>query len=183
MKNIVTIALLAGLVAGCATSPTPSLYTVDMTPSDGAGSPVNITLERLRVAESLHNKRLLIKTSPTEIEYYATAQWAASLDEILQEKFAAEFGPLKPGRTTYAVSGTLQAFEQVDMPSGNEAHVKIHLEVRPDGESQYSEPLINNVYDVSRPLNGGGPGDLVETLSACVEDIARAIVADIAALQ
>lgn len=183
MKNTMTFLGIALLVAGCATSPSPNLYTVNMEPSAESGSPVNIAIARLRVAESLHNKRILIKKSPTEIEYYATAQWAASLDEILQEKLAAEFGPMDTDRPTYALSGTLQAFEQVDRPDGAEAHVKLKLEVREAGESQYSTPLIAKVYDVYLPVDGDTAGDVVKTLSACLEEVARAIVSDIAALQ
>jgi ABC-type uncharacterized transport system auxiliary subunit len=183
MKKLIAALVLAGIAAGCATSPSPSLYTVDMTPSAEAGSNVNIVIARLRVAESLHNKRILIKKSPTEIEYYAMAQWAASLDEILQEKLAAEFGPMDPKRPTYVLSGNLQAFEQVDMPSANEARVKLALEARAEGESQYSTPLIDKVYEVSLTLDGETPKDVVTALSRCLERIARDIVADIAALQ
>ena len=182
MKKIVAVLLLAGLAAGCATSPSPSLYTLNMAPSATAGSPVNITEGRLRIAESLHNKRILIKKSPTEIEYYATAQWAANLDELLREKLAAEFGPFETDRPTYVISGSLQAFEQIDMPGGIEAHVKMALEVRKDGESQYSTPEISRVYVVTLPVANESAGNVVEVLSACLESVARDIVADIAAL-
>lgn len=183
MKKFLTLVVMAGLVAGCATSPAPSLYTVNMTPSPTAGSPVNIAIVRLRIAESLHNKRILIKKSPTEIEYFVMAQWAASLDEILREKLAAEFGPIDPERPTFAISGALQAFEQIDMPSGNEAHVKLDLEVRRDGESQYAPPVIARVYEVSLPVAADSAGGVVESLSACLESVARDIVSDIAKLQ
>jgi len=183
MKRLIAIIALAGLAAGCATSPIPSLYTLNMSPSANAGSPVNIAVTRLRVAESLHNKRILIKKSPTEIEYYAMAQWAASLDEILREKLAVEFGPVDPARETFVISGMLQAFEQVDMPSGDTARVKMDLQVRREGESQYSTPEIAKVYEVERPVSGTSAAGVVEALSACLEVLARDIVADIAALQ
>jgi ABC-type uncharacterized transport system auxiliary subunit len=183
MKNLITFVLLAGLVAGCATSASPSLFTLNMTPSTAAGSPLNISVGRLRIAESLHNKRILIKKSPTEIEYYATAQWAANLDELLREKLAAEFGPIDTARDTYVLSGTLQAFEQIDMVSGNQAHVKLALEVRKEGVSQYSTPVIAKTYDVSLLLTDQSAGGVVEALSTCLETAARDIVADIAALQ
>lgn len=184
MKRMLTVLALLGLMAGCATSsPTPRLFTVDMTPSAEAGSPVNIAVGRLRVAEPLQSKRILIKKSATEIEYYATAQWAANLDEVLREKMAAEFGPTDTERPTYVISGMLQAFEQVDMAeSGNKAHVKLALEVRKDGVSQYSPAEITKIYDVSVPLTGESAGGVVDGLTVCLEMIARAIVTDISAL-
>ena len=82
-KHVCLTLLVAGLMAGCASAPGPNLYTLNMAPSAEASSVVNITVGRLRVAEALQNKRILIKKSPTEIEYYAAAQWAAGLDELL----------------------------------------------------------------------------------------------------
>ncbi len=183
MKKLITIVLLAGLAAGCATSPSSNLFTLDMAPSEAAGSPVNIAVGRLRIAESLHNKRILIKKSPTEIEYYAAAQWAASLDELLREKLASEFGPVDTARQTYVLSGALQAFEQVDMESGNVAHVKLALEIRKQDVSQYATPEIAKTYEVTLLVKGGSAGSVVKALSTCLETAARDIVADIAALQ
>lgn len=183
MKNLIAIIMLGAMLVGCATSSTPNLYTVNMTPSENAGSPVNVVLGRLRTAESLLSKRIMIKKSPTEVEYFATAQWAASLDEILREKMAAEFGPIDTARPTYVVSGDLQAFEQVDMAQANEAHIKLRLEVRHNDDSQYAPALLTKVYEESLPISGETPSDVVEALSVCLETVARAIVADVAALQ
>ena len=182
MRQLLILMVAAGVAAGCASSPAPSLYTLNMSPSAEAGAPVNIGVGRLRVAEALQNKRILIKKSPTEIEYYAAAQWAASLDELLTEKLALEFGPADPSRATYVVSGMLLAFEQVDASSGAEAHVRFAAEVREDGTSHYSKPAIAKTYDVRIPAAAPTAGGVVESLSACLEEVARQIVADTAAL-
>ena len=182
MKQIAVLILLAGLAAGCASSPGPDLYTLNMQASAEAGSPVNLTLTRLRVAEALQNKRILIKKSPTEIEYYAAAQWAAGLDELLAEKLAVEFGPLDPARKTMVVSGILLAFEQVDSPAGGEAHVRLALEFRNEGSSHYAKPALARTYDVWLPASSATPGGIVESLSVCLEKVARQIVADASAL-
>lgn len=174
--------LLAVLAAGCASAPNPNLYTLNMSPSAQAGSPVNIAVGRLRIAEALQNKKILIMKSPTEIEYYAAAQWAAGLDELLAEKLGVEFGPADPARAAYFISGTLLAFEQVDTSAGGEAHVKLHLEIRKEGTSYYSPAALAKNYearvDVAEPTAGG----IVASLSACLEKIAREIVADASAL-
>jgi len=182
MKRIMTLVLMGGLVAGCVSSTTPSLFTLNMAPSAQAGSPVNIEVGRLRIAEALQNKRILIKKSPTEIEYYAAAQWAASLDELLMEKLALEFGPENAARETYVVSGMLLAFEQVDAPSGGDAHVRIAVEVRKEGTSHYSKPALSKTYDVRQPATSPSAAGVVESLSSCLEQVAREIVADVSAL-
>jgi ABC-type uncharacterized transport system auxiliary subunit len=181
-KQVGLALLVAGLMAGCATAPGPNLYTLNMAPSAEAGSAVNIAVGRLRIAEALQNKRILIKKSPTEIEYYAAAQWAAGLDELLTEKLAVEFGPLDAGRTAYVLSGTLLAFEQVDLPAGGEAHVRLAIDVRTEGTSYYSPPALAKTYDVRLPVTAPDAGAVVEALSACLEQVARAIVTDATAL-
>lgn len=182
MKQIMSLAILAALAAGCVSSAGPDLYTLNMAPSAQAGSPVNIAVKRLRVAEPLQNKRILIKTSPTEIEYYAAAQWAASLDELLAEKLAAEFGPADPERPSYVVSGMLQAFEQVDTPAGAEAHVRLAVEIREANASHYSTPALAKTYTARGPAASATPGGVVQSLSDLLETVARDIVADAAAL-
>jgi uncharacterized lipoprotein YmbA len=182
MKRIMTLFLLGGLVAGCASTPGPSLYTLNMTPSAQAGSPVNIAVGRLRVAEALQNKRILIKKSPTEIEYYAAAQWAAGLDELLAEKLEAEFGPADATRPSVVLSGSLLAFEQVDSPVGGEAHVRFEVEIRDEGASHYSKPKLSKIYDVRMPVPAATAGGVVEALSGGLETVARAIVVDASAL-
>lgn len=174
--------LLTALAAGCASAPNPNLYTLDMAPSAHAGSPVNITVGRLRIAEALQNKRILIKKSPTEIEYYAAAQWAAGLDELLAEKLSVEFGPAAPARTAYFISGTLLAFEQVDTPGGGEAHVKLHLEIRKEGTSYYSPAALAKDYDARVEVAEPTAGGIVASLSTCLEKVAREIVSDASAI-
>lgn len=182
-KHVCLALLVAGLMAGCATAPGPNLYTLNMAPSAEAGSTVNIAVGRLRIAEALQNKRILIKKSPTEIEYYAAAQWAAGLDELLTEKLTVEFGPLDSGRTAYVLSGTLLAFEQVDLPGGGEGHVRLAIEIRREGTSYYSPAALAKTYDVRLPVTAPAAGAVVEALSACLEKVAREIVADASALQ
>lgn len=180
--NAMITCILMGTLAGCATAPSPNLYTLNMTPSAEAGSPVNITVGRLRVAEALLNKRILIKKSPTEIEYYAAAQWAAGLDELLAEKFSVEFGDAVANRPAWFISGTLLAFEQVDRVGGAEAHVKLELEIRKAGTSYYSPAALAKTYDVWVPVADPAPGSMVEALSVSLEQVAREIVADASAL-
>ncbi len=182
MKRLLTLFIMGSLVAGCVSSGAPSLYTLNMTPSAQAGSPVNIEVGRLRIAEALQNKRILIKKSPTEIEYYAAAQWAASLDELLMEKLALEFGPNDTARDTFVVSGMLLAFEQIDSATGGDAHVRFAVEVRKEGTSHYSKPALSKTYDVRHAATSPTAAGVVESLSVCLEQVAREIVADVSAL-
>ncbi len=181
-KHACLALIVTCFAAGCATAPGPSLYTLNMAPSGEGSGGVQIAVGRLRIAEALQNKRILIKKSPTEIEYYAAAQWAAGLDELLAEKLGVEFGQPNPAGTPCVLSGTLLAFEQVDTPGGGEAHVRLAVEIRKDGTSYYSPPALAKTYDVRLPVAEPTAGAVVEALSTCLEQVAAAIVADAAAL-
>jgi len=181
-KHACIVLIVAFLAAGCATAPGPNLYTLNMAPASGDSGGVQIAVGRLRIAEALQNKRILIKKSPTEIEYYAAAQWAAGLDELLAEKLGVEFGQPDASGAASVLSGTLLAFEQVDSATGAEAHVRLAIEIRKEGTSYYSPPALAKTYDVRLPVAAPTAGVVVEALSACLEQVAQAIVADTSAL-
>jgi len=170
--------LAAALAGGCANSPEPRFYTLDMTPSGTATLDCNVEVERLRPHDALTRVDILVKKTPTQIEYYALDRWAASLSELVPEKLRAEFGDHDPARKTFIVSGEILAFEQVDRDSNAEAHVKLDLSLRDEGSSRYDAPLLRKRYEVSIPAVESHPAAVVEALSKGLETIAREIAAD-----
>jgi ABC-type uncharacterized transport system auxiliary subunit len=175
-----TVVIAFALLAGCRTTPPSSLHTLDMTPSGSAMPNVNIDVDRLRPSEALGRKDILIKKSPTAVEYYATEQWASNLGEIVPEKLEAEFGADLKGRDTVLISGTILGFEKVDADNGgHEAHIKLDLAFRWDGESLYETPLLEKVYELTLPVETGRAADLSVTLSRGLETIAAQVVEDV----
>lgn len=182
MHRFVTLLTLGILVSSCASAPKIHYYTLDMTPSGATDPAVNVVVDRIRVSESLSRKDILIKQSVTEIEYYAANQWAAGLDELIAEKLDVEFGPWREDRATVHLIGTILAFEQVDVPSGAEAHAKIAFTFQPETEDRYADPALAKTYDVRVPADGAGAAATVRALSTCVERIASEIARDAAQL-
>jgi len=183
MKRACGIVLALLVLGGCATPPAPRYYTLDMSPSGNAGAPVNIDIQRLRESEALARKDILIKKSPTEIEYYAAEQWAATLGELVRQKLDAEFGPGADKRQTLVLSGTILDFGQVDTPGGAQAHVRLALEFRPADASLHAPPLFKKTYDVHLPAKSSTPQDVVVALSEGLERIAADVAADVSGLQ
>jgi uncharacterized lipoprotein YmbA len=167
------------LLAGCASVPAPHYYTLDMKPSGTARSGVNLAVQRIRVAEPLLRKDILVKKSPTEIEYYALAQWAANLDELVRDKLTAEFGPMQEGRKTLYLSARLLDFEQVDLPGGAEVHARLEVQFlgSPNGA-----PLLAKTYDATSPASAPTAAAAVQALSQCIENIAKNVAQDAATL-
>lgn len=177
-----SLALLLCAACGCASAPKIDYYTLGMESSGRVDPAVNLSVERLRTIEALGRSQIMVLASPTRVDYYATDQWAGSVGELVQQKLAAEFGPPVDGRRTLVLSGKVLACEQVDRPGGAEARVRLEIVVR-DGElPRYRPSLLEKSYSSSRPASSGNPGQVVEELSRCVEDIAAEIARDVSSL-
>lgn len=177
------LALIATLViAGCSSSPPVDYYTLSMNSSGGAEPAVNLIVERLLTTEPLARRQILIASSPTRIEYYAGANWAASVGEMVQRKLQAEFGEPRRDRPTYVVAGTVTAFEQVDVGTGAEARLEVALEIRDANAKRYEEPELTDTFRASQPAAAADPGAVVEALSVCAEQVAADIARAVSAL-
>jgi ABC-type uncharacterized transport system auxiliary subunit len=175
-----TVALCA--LCACASAPKIDYYTLGMESSGRVDPTVNLSVERLRTTEALGRSQIMVLASPTRIDYYATAQWAGSVGELVQQKLAAEFGPQVDGRRTLVVSGTVLACEQVDRPGGAEARVRLDILVRDAEVPRYQPPVFEKSYEATRPVAGSNAGSVVQELSRCVEEIAAEIAADVSSL-
>jgi len=173
---------LAVFLAGCVSPPAARYYTLDMRPSGTVKAPVNIEVDQLRESEAIGRKDILIKKSPTQIEYYARDQWAAALSEIVAQKLESEFGRAADNGKTIVITGTILDFEQVDTPDGAEAHVRLDLEFRRQDMSRYDPPLLKKIYQRILPADTRAPGEVVRALSRCLEKIAEEIASDAGAL-
>lgn len=183
MGRLAGLAAIAVIWAGCATtSQSPRYYTLDMQPSEAAVSSCNLKIARIRVTDALAERRILIKRTSTEMEYYALDRWVAGLDELITEKLQAEFGEPRTDRPTLSLSGTLRAFEQVDTPDGAKAHVKLELSFRDQAARSYEKPLLEKVYETETPALAPNPSNVVQALSRALEEISGEIVRDAAAL-
>jgi ABC-type uncharacterized transport system auxiliary subunit len=173
------LVLLAVAICGCTSAPKISYYTLAMEPSGRVETDVNIVVERFHTTEALGRDQILVAVSPTEIDYYATDQWAGGVGQLVQRKLAEEFRPLVDGRRTMVVSGTVLSFEQVDGGSGTSARLKLQVVVRDAEKKRYEPPVFEKTYSITRPAPGPNPAGVVKELSRCVEDVAAEIAADV----
>ena len=138
------------------------------------------------MAEALSGRELLIQTSPTEIEYYAAAQWVASLDELVGDKLAAEFPAPEDARYVLDLSATIKNFEQVEAGGSVEAYARIEIDARLEEKGAQRGTVLGRIektYEARVPLTAGdGLRGLAEGLSRCVEKIAAELAADVAGL-
>jgi ABC-type uncharacterized transport system auxiliary subunit len=175
------IALLV-VVAGCASTPNLDFYTLDMSSSGKTKAGLNLEVDRFAVSEKLDRTQILIRYTPTRIDYYATERWVASVGEMVQEKLAVEFGPAVDSRRTLIVSGRVIAFEQIDSSSGPQALARLEIVIREGGAKRFETPLLEKTYEASRAADVNSVDGVVRALSRAIEEIAAEIAADAAGL-
>lgn len=169
------VVLFMASLAGCASVPQFRYYTIDMQQGATLDPPARLTGVSFKVNEALAKPEILIRTSPTQIEYYALDRWASSLEEQLAEKFKTEFAGASGDRPPVNVTGRLMAFEQVDTSAGPE--VRIKLDIRAEGNP--GDFGLQKLYTASRPITGTGAAGAVEMLSRATEEIAAQFSADL----
>lgn len=173
---LTNIAMLccAVTLTGCATSaPQYKHYTLDMQPHAQLTAPVQFVALRMNVNQALQRPEILIRTSPTQIEYYALDRWASGLDEQIAEKLRTEFAtPVLDVRRINA-DCTVMAFEQVDVNGGAEVRAKLEFVVDSLG--------FQKAYTQQVPAAASNAPAVVEALSRATEAIAAELSNDLAA--
>ena len=175
------IVMLCGLAA-CASAPEIRYYTLDMEPSGQVAPTVNLVVDQVRTTDALSRTQIMIQSSPTRIEYYAADRWVGAPSELVRQKLTAEFGQPVDGRRTLVVSANVLSAEQVDVDGGAEARMRLSVTIRDASLKRYLPPLLERTYEASRPASQATAGAVVEALSICAEEIARAIVSDTSAM-
>lgn len=177
MPAALALGVLVCAAAGCVRSAETRFYQLDLTPSGAVAGGAGLEIGRLEVADDLARRDILVQKDATEIEYYADAQWAVSVPELVRRKLEAEFGRAAAGEPGVLVDGEVQAFQQVDVPGGAEARVTLHLRFR-----KGSQVVFQNLYSRQVPAGSPSPRAVAQVLSRALEAIAADVAADAAGL-
>ncbi len=161
-------------LAGCASAPQYKYYTLDMRTSGEATPTAQLDTVKVAVADSLNRPEIMIRTSPTQIEYYAVDRWASGISEQITEKLLAEFGKAPAGAPSLWLEVLVLAFEQVDTASGADVRVKldVHGGWYNDGR-QVSD--LHKAFERTEHAASANAAAVVEALSRTVELIAADI--------
>ena len=168
------------ILAGCVSVPEPNYYTLDMRSSGHVETPFALEDVRIRPGEAVSRPEIMIRTSPTEIEYYATQRWAANLGEQLGEKLKSEFGQPSSPALGFAIEGTLLAFEQMDTESGADARVKLDVYVTVPSENGDPATNFSRIYEIVVTADEAAAPAVVRALSRGLESIAAELAQDLA---
>ena len=181
MKKTPILGMLVLLIS-CASAPSLNYYTLDMTASDATDGTVNLVVDHFTVSEKLDRHQIVIQQSPTRVSYYAEDSWASSIGEMVEQKLAAEFGPVDGGLKSLIVEGRVVAFEQVDAAAGPMARVGFDITIRDGDSKRYETPLLEKSYEAEESASENNVDAIVQALSRAVEEIAAQIAEDVAKL-
>lgn len=170
--------IFVAMLTGCASAPQYRYYTIDMQQVAQIQAPVPLDGVTIKVNEALARPEILVRTSSTQIEYYALDRWASGLEEQVAEKLKTEFAGASPSLPGILVRGTLMAFEQVDTPDGAEVRIKLDVHAYSASASQTID--VKKLYTASQPMEGLGAAAAVEALSRAMEAIAKELAVDLA---
>lgn len=177
MQRMAWSVAIAVALTGCVSTPNYRYYTLDMRQGANLGAPVWIEDVRLEMSDSLSRPAIMIRTSPTEIVYYALDRWASGLQSQIGEKLKTEFAPSNQARYTARIDGALMAFEQVDAPPGADVHLKAELTTT-IREKDTILGEITRIYDVREHAAAANPDAVVQALSKATEQLAAALSED-----
>jgi ABC-type uncharacterized transport system auxiliary subunit len=169
-EPLVHVMIAAGVLflAACAAAPEIRYFRVEYPlPGPSANSPLPLTLgiARLTAPEPYHQERIIYRTSPYQVQYYAHDRWESPpvdmVNNRLLEQFAASgwFRRVVPWRRgealDYRLEARLRRFEELDEADGWYGLVELEYEiVDRDGRSLLREVASQRVRAESRNPEG-----------------------------
>jgi cholesterol transport system auxiliary component len=178
---------LAALALGaCSTAAVVDIYDLGA-PAQISGLKANtrsqILVQEPSALKSLDAQDIVVKTSPTQIEYLARSQWPDRLPKVVQARLVEAFentgrvrAVSKPGEglvIDYQIVTDIRAF-QANVGSGEQA-AQVSLSVKLVSD-RTGKVLRAKVFDAQAPLGGTDAPSVVEGINSAFDKIARELV-------
>jgi len=184
---IVTIAMLSAL-SGCAGGivggTPPDTYGLSAAPQVSGRSARNrqILINEPTALKALDSEQIVIRPSPSAIEYLAKSQWSDRLPKIVQDKLVQAFensgrlgGVGRPGdglAIDYKIITAIRAFE-IKADAGEHAVVEISAKVLNDRNGVV---LATKVFRATARVSGSGNAAYVQSLDRAFEVVVQDLV-------
>ncbi|MDI7863890.1 ABC-type transport auxiliary lipoprotein family protein [Rhizobiaceae bacterium n13] len=181
---LLLLPLAAGL-SSCgsraATSDTFDLTAISV--ADGAGARNRqILVPEPSALKMIGGDQIVIRVSPTEVQYLARSQWSDSLPRLVQSRLVESLestgklgGVGKPGQglaIDYQVVSEIRAFEVV-VGGGTRAHIEIAVKILNDRDGTVRRQRVFQAY---APVRGPGNVAYVDGLNSAFAAVTKDIV-------
>ena len=182
--GLVALPLVAALLAGCGTKANNDTFDLSITPASTgpAARGRQILVPEPTALKSLDSDQVVVRVSPSEIQYLANSQWGDTLPRMVQSKLVAAFensgrlgGVGKPGQglaIDYQVVAEIRAFE-VTTVGADAANVEIFVKLLNDRNGTVR---AQRGFQARVPVSGSGNRNFVEALNAAFAAVGAEIV-------
>ncbi|ULR45827.1 ABC-type transport auxiliary lipoprotein family protein [Rhizobium sp. K102] len=181
--TVIALPLTALILSGCGTAAKNDTYDLaGAVDGDGpAAKSRQILIAGPTALRSLDSEQIVIRVSPSEIQYLSRAQWGDKLPRIVQSKLVEAFensgklgGVGLPGQglaIDYQVVTDIRSFE-IDASSGNQAVVEMSVKLLNDRNGSVR---AQKVFRATAPAGGDNVG-FVKALDRAFATVVSEIV-------
>lgn len=177
--------VLTGCASGLVSAPPPDTYGLSSAPVvEGQRSRNRQILIAEPVAlKALDSEQIVIRPTPSSIQYLAKSQWSDRLPNIVQDKLVQAFensgrvgGVGRPGdglAIDYKIITSIRAFE-IKADAGERAVVELSAKILNDRNGVV---VSTRVFRAATPVTGSGNAAYVQSLDRAFETVVRDLVA------
>ncbi|HEV7437814.1 MAG TPA: ABC-type transport auxiliary lipoprotein family protein [Pseudorhizobium sp.] len=171
---LAVLPLVALIVAGCGSKANNDTFDLSVTPASTgpAARGRQILVPEPTALKAIDSNQVVVRVSPSEIQYLANSQWSDTLPRMVQSKLIAAFensgrlgGVGKPGQglaIDYQVVAEIRAFE-VNTVGADAANVEIFVKILNDRNGTVR---AQRAFQTSVPVSGSDNRDFVQALNA-----------------
>lgn len=184
-KASIALPLAALLLAGCGTKANNDTFDLALTPMADATSSARsrqILVPEPTALKSLNSEQVLVRVSPSEIQYLADSQWSDRLPRMVQSKLVEAFentgklaGVGQPGQglaIDYQIVADIRAFE-IDTSGADSANVEISVKILNDRNGSVR---AQRVFRASVPVTGQANNQFVAAINRAFAKVGAEIV-------
>ncbi|MEM5492064.1 ABC-type transport auxiliary lipoprotein family protein [Hoeflea sp. AS16] len=177
--------VLSGCAGGLVSSPPPDTYGLSAAPVI-AGQKIRnrqILITEPSALKALDSEQIVIRPTPSAIQYLAKSQWSDRLPNIVQDKLVQAFensgrisGVGRPGdglAIDYKIITAIRAFE-IKADAGEQAVVEISAKILNDRNGVV---VATKVFRSTARVTGSGNAAYVQSLDRAFETVVQDIVA------
>jgi len=184
LKAMLALPLLAGLLAGCGSKANNDTFDLS---ASGIGNGPSQRSHQILVPEptalkALGSEQVVVRVSPSEIQYLANSQWSDTLPRMVQSKLIEAYensgklaGVGKPGQglaIDYQVVTDIRTFE-ISTSGQKVANVEIFAKLLNDRNGTVK---AQKVFSASVPVSGTTPDVFVKGMDRAFAQVSAAIV-------
>ncbi|MCF6368436.1 ABC-type transport auxiliary lipoprotein family protein [Rhizobium halophilum] len=171
---LAVLPLVALIVAGCGSKANNDTFDLSVTPASTgpAARGRQILVPEPTALKAIDSNQVVVRVSPSEIQYLANSQWSDTLPRMVQSKLVAAFensgrlgGVGKPGQglaIDYQIVAEIRAFE-VNTVGADAANVEIFVKILNDRNGTVR---AQRAFQTSVPVSGSDNRDFVQALNA-----------------